>query len=194
LIDLVNGLGAPSLWGFICLTALFVLGALIFVPRTLMCVAAGVVFGLWAIPFSLLGSTIGAALGFVLVRHLLRGPFERATLTRPKWRAVLRAVDDEGWRIVALLRLGAPLPATVQNSLFALTRIRFWPYVIATAIGNLPQTILFVYLGSVAKITLSGQSHLGNIITMLAGVAIMGVVVLRITSKARAKYAADVGV
>jgi uncharacterized membrane protein YdjX (TVP38/TMEM64 family) len=194
LIDLIGGLGAPSVWGFVCLTALFVLGALIFVPRTLMCVAAGIVFGLWAIPFSLIGSTIGAALGFVLVRYFFRAPFERAALARPKWRAVLQAVDEEGWRIVGLLRLGAPLPATVQNSLFALTRIRFWPYVIATAIGNLPQTILFVYLGSAAKMTLSGQSNVGKIVMMLAGAAIMGIVVLRITSKARAKYAANVGI
>lgn len=189
MIDLVADLGAPSLWGFVCLTGFFVLGALIFVPRTLMCVAAGIVFGLWAVPFSLLGSTIGAALGFVLVRYFFRAPFERATLRRPKWRAVLQAVDEDGWRIVALLRLGAPLPATVQNSLFALTRIHFWPYVIATAIGNLPQTILFVYLGAAAKVTLSGQSQLGSAITMLAGAAIIGIVVVRITRKARAKYA-----
>jgi uncharacterized membrane protein YdjX (TVP38/TMEM64 family) len=190
LVDLIRDLSVPSFWGFVDLTALFVLGALIFVPRTLMCVAAGIVFGFWAVPFSILGSTIGAILGFFFVRYFFRAPFERATLSRPRWRALLQAVDEDGWRIVGLLRLGAPVPGTVQNCLFALTRVRFWPYVVATAIGIAPQTILFVYLGSFAKMTLSDPAQLGNIITMLAGAVVMLIVVLRVTSKAKARLAA----
>jgi hypothetical protein len=39
------------------------LGAVIFVRLTLMCVAAGFVYGMVAVPFSLIGSTLGATQG-----------------------------------------------------------------------------------------------------------------------------------
>jgi uncharacterized membrane protein YdjX (TVP38/TMEM64 family) len=189
LIELIRGLDDASLSGFVILATLFALGAIVFVPRTLMCVAAGMAYGLAAVPVSLIGSTIGAVLGFSLARYLFRAPLERAARERPRWRALLRAVDDEGWRIVGLLRLGAPLPATIQNYLFGLTRIGLWPYVAATVLGNLPQTALYVYLGAVGKLTLSGPSQLGNLAAMFAGGAIMLIVILRVTARTKVALA-----
>jgi uncharacterized membrane protein YdjX (TVP38/TMEM64 family) len=189
LIELIRGLNDSSFSGIVVLTALFALGAIIFVPRTLMCVAAGMAYGLAAVPVSLIGSTVGAVLGFGLARYLFRAPLERAALTRPKWRALLRAVDDEGWRIVGLFRLGAPVPATVQNYLFGLTRIGLWPYILATLLGTLPQTVLYIYLGAVGKLTLSGPSRLGNLAAMIAGGVIMLVVILRVTARTKVALA-----
>jgi uncharacterized membrane protein YdjX (TVP38/TMEM64 family) len=189
LIELIGSLDDQSLSGFVILAAIFALGAIVFVPRTLMCVAAGMAYGISAVPVSLIGSTIGAVLGFWLARYLFRAPLERAARERPKWRALLRAVDDEGWRIVGLLRLGAPLPATLQNFLFGLTRIGLLPYVLATLLGNLPQTVLYVYLGAVGKLTLSGPSRLGNLAAMVAGGLIMLIVVWRVTQRTKVALA-----
>jgi uncharacterized membrane protein YdjX (TVP38/TMEM64 family) len=189
LIELIRGLNDSSFSGIVILTALFALGAIIFVPRTLMSVAAGMAYGLAAVPVSLIGSTVGAVLGFGLARYLFRAPLERAALARPKWRALLRAVDDEGWRIVGLFRLGAPVPATIQNYLFGLTRIGLLPYVLATLLGNLPQTVLYVYLGAVGKLTLSGPSRLGNLAAMVAGGLIMLIVIWRVTQRTKVALA-----
>ena len=189
MIELICSLDDQSLSGFVILAAIFALGAIVFVPRTLMCVAAGMAYGLSAVPVSLIGSTIGAVLGFWLARYLFRAPLERAARERPKWRALLRAVDDEGWRIVGLLRLGAPLPATLQNFLFGLTRIGLLPYVLATLLGNLPQTVLYVYLGAVGKLTLSGPSRLGNLAAMVAGGLIMLIVIWRVTQRTKVALA-----
>ena len=185
MIELIGSLDDQSLSGFVILAAIFALGAIVFVPRTLMCVAAGMAYGISAVPVSLIGSTIGAVLGFWLARYLFRAPLERAARERPKWRALLCAVDDEGWRIVGLLRLGAPLPATLQNFLFGLTRIGLLPYVLATLLGNLPQTVLYVYLGAVGKLTLSGPSRLGNLAAMVAGGLIMLIVIWRVTQRTK---------
>ena len=185
MIELIGSLDDHSFSGFVILAAIFALGAIIFVPRTLLCVAAGMAYGISAVPVSLIGSTIGAVLGFWLARYLFRAPLERAASERPKWRALLRAVDDEGWRIVGLLRLGAPLPATLQNFLFGLTRIGLLPYVLATLLGNLPQTVLYVYLGAVGKLTLSGPSRLGNLAAMVAGGLIMLIVIWRVTQRTK---------
>ena len=189
MIELIGSLDDQSLSGSVILAAIFALGAIVFVPRTLMCVAAGMAYGISAVPVSLIGSTIGAVLGFWLARYLFRAPLERAARERPKWRALLRAVDDEGWRIVGLLRLGAPLPATLQNFLFGLTRIGLLPYVLATLLGNLPQTVLYVYLGAVGKLTLSGPSRLGNLAAMVAGGLVLLIVIWRVTQRTKVALA-----
>ena len=189
MIDTVRSLNDSGMWGLLTLTGLFALGAIIFVPRTLMCIAAGLAYGIVAVPFSLIGSTFGAVLGFILARYVFRAPLERAARKRPRWQALMRAVDAEGWRLVGLLRLGAPIPATVQNYLFGITRIGLWPYVLATFVGTLPQTVLYVYLGAVGKLTLSGPSRLGNIAGILVGALITLVVVLRVSARAKAMLA-----
>jgi uncharacterized membrane protein YdjX (TVP38/TMEM64 family) len=189
LVDFVRNLNDTSLSGLIFLTALFAVSANIFVPRSMMCVAAGIVYGLPAVLFSVVGSTLGGVLGFWLARYLFREPLERAARNRPKWQALLRAVDEEGWRIVGLFRLGVPIPGTIQNYLFGLTRIGIWPYILATLLGVVPQSLLFVYLGAVGRMTLSGPSWLGNLVLMLIGGGIMAFVMVRVTAKTRAVLA-----
>ena len=67
-------------------------------------------------------------------------------------RAIARAVDDEGWRIIALMRLGAPLPSAVQNYLFGLTNINIVTYAVATLIFSSPQVILCAFLERTAAL------------------------------------------
>ena len=40
---------------------------------------------------------------------------------------------------------------SLSNYLYGLTAVRFWPYVLASWIGMLPGTVLYVYLGAVGK-------------------------------------------
>jgi uncharacterized membrane protein YdjX (TVP38/TMEM64 family) len=60
-------------------------------------------------------------------------------------------VDEEGWRVVALLRFASPLPNAVQNYVFGLTRIGFLPFAITTFLFTIPQVMLYVYLGSTGR-------------------------------------------
>ena len=66
-------------------------------------------------------------------------------------RVIADAVDEEGWRIVALLRFASPTPSSVQNYVFGVTRIGFWPYTLASIVFVIPQTVFYVYLGSVGR-------------------------------------------
>ena len=72
-------------------------------------------------------------------------------------RAIADAVDEEGWRIVALLRFASPTPSSVQNYVFGVTRIGFWPYTLASLVFVIPQTVFYVYLGSVGRSLLLGD-------------------------------------
>src|SRR5262249_3259422 len=52
------------------------------------------------------------------------------------------------FKIVLLLRLSPVFPFNVLNYALGLTRIKFWPYVLASWLGMLPGTVMYVYLGS----------------------------------------------
>jgi uncharacterized membrane protein YdjX (TVP38/TMEM64 family) len=57
-------------------------------------------------------------------------------------------VSQEGWKVVAFIRLIPIFPYFLVNFAFGLTRITFWSFTIATFIFMLPLTIAFVYFSS----------------------------------------------
>lgn len=137
----------------------YVLGTVLFFPGSLLTLAAGVAFGLWGIPVALGSATTGAALAFLVARYFARGAIEQRAQQYEKFAAIDAAVGENGWKIVALLRLSPLVPFNLANYFFGLTRVGFWPYVAASFVGMAPGTSLYVYLGHVGKVTLGGGSQ-----------------------------------
>lgn len=129
---------------------LFVLAAVCLVSGTLMMGVAGFVFG-WAAGFGMatVGSVLGACAVFGLGRTLLRGWVERKMAGNPLMLAVDRVVSQKPFRMVFLMRL-TPVPTVLLNYACGVTRVRFWPYVLGTLLGNMPRTLMYTYLGSTA--------------------------------------------
>ncbi|KRQ10135.1 TVP38/TMEM64 family protein [Bradyrhizobium manausense] len=136
----------------ICLLSL--LTAFVVFPRTVLIIAAGVTFGVAAAPIILLSGTIGGILAFCSSRYIASNWFRRKLETRPRLKTVMQAVDQEGWRIIALSRLGAPVPSALQNYLFGLTKIDIVSYSIATFVFSAPQVFLFSFLGATGRASL----------------------------------------
>jgi len=86
------------------------------------------------------------------------------------------AVDAEGWHIVALLRFASPTPSSVQNYVFGVTRIGFWPYILASIVFTIPQTFFYVYLGSIGRSLLLDDisSPLGAMIALAGALCLAG--------------------
>jgi hypothetical protein len=97
-IQLVQGWRELGAVGLGALAVAFVVGAMVFAPRPPRCVVSGLVFGFIAIPIVLLGSTLGSVLAFLLSRYLFRSRFLKIIERRPVWRALVEAIDAEGWR------------------------------------------------------------------------------------------------
>jgi uncharacterized membrane protein YdjX (TVP38/TMEM64 family) len=133
--------------GIVPLTAGLLVGSLLFVPRNLLCLVAGFVFGWKSLPILFLATAISAAIETFLSRRLFRAGFLRIVAGKPLWKAVLEAVDQEGWRVVALMRVAGPLPSTVLHLLLGLTNIRVAAIALISFFGHAPQAVLFVYLG-----------------------------------------------
>jgi uncharacterized membrane protein YdjX (TVP38/TMEM64 family) len=137
-------------WG----PAAFVLGyaaaVVAFVPASLMTLAAGAIFGIGAgTAYVFVAASVGAALAFLVARHLARAAVERRIAGDARFAAIDRAVGEQGLKIVLLLRLSPVFPFNLLNYALGLTRVRFSHYLVA-CLGMLPGTLLYVYSGKVA--------------------------------------------
>ena len=148
-LEVIEQLGP---WGPVLFVAAYVLATVLFVPGSALTLAAGTLFGVgWGCVYVSAGSTLGAMAAFLVGRHLARDWVTHRISGNARFLAIDRAVADQGWKIVLLTRLSPVFPFTLLNYSFGLTRVRFRDYAIASWIGMMPGTVLYVYLGSLAR-------------------------------------------
>jgi uncharacterized membrane protein YdjX (TVP38/TMEM64 family) len=152
-----------------------VVASLLFVPRTLLAIAAGLLFGIgWGIVWAATGSVLGAVAGFCVVRYVNAGfvDLERNARIRP----VLDRVQRGGWRAVALLRLIPVVPHSLANYGLGLTRMRLGSYAFGSLVGQLPMTIACVDLGAAGERLALGDA--GWVAPTMIGAAALGLSLL----------------
>ncbi len=182
----ILGLGV---WGVAIFAGVFIAATLVLAPDWPLAVAAGMVYGLWAVPLVLGAAIAAASLAFLAARYLARHRVRAMLATSRRFAAVDNAVTEEGWKIVVLLRLSPLVPFNVQNYLFGITDIPFPHYFAATCAGIIPGTALFVCLGAL------GNNSGGPLEWVFFGVGLVATVtvVVLVTRKAKEKLAeADV--
>jgi uncharacterized membrane protein YdjX (TVP38/TMEM64 family) len=140
-----------SVWGPVVFAAVYAVVCLV-LPGSLITLAAGSLFGVvvGTIVVSLASVTC-ASIAFWLGRTLARSLVEKRLAGNPRFRALDQAVATGGFKIVLLTRLSPLFPFTLLNYAFGLTKVRFRDYVLASWIGMLPGTVMYVYLGSTVK-------------------------------------------
>jgi uncharacterized membrane protein YdjX (TVP38/TMEM64 family) len=186
LLHIVERLRDAGFVGLVALTLLFAVGAMTFVPRPIMSAISGWVFGFSSVVPILVGSTVGSTLAFLLARYLFRRRFERLVAAKPRLKAPLQAVDQEGWRLVALLRLHSPLPGSLVSYLCGLTHMSVLSYSTATLSGIAPQVVLYVYLGVVGDALLRyGPNPRAQLAFLLLGLLLMGVAMALVVRRTR---------
>jgi uncharacterized membrane protein YdjX (TVP38/TMEM64 family) len=146
-LDELIGRGRSLDQGWVFLfAALYLPFCVLALPGTWVTLFCCVVFGFWpTFPAIVLASNLGAELTFVLGRTLLRAEVHARLARHAKLGAVERAVGEESFRLVFLLRLTPLVPFNALNYLLSVTPIRFGPYALATFLGMLPGTLLNCY-------------------------------------------------
>jgi uncharacterized membrane protein YdjX (TVP38/TMEM64 family) len=191
---LVETFGELGVAGVALFSATVLIGALVFIPRPLLCFLGGFVYGLAALPVVLAASTTGMIVAFSVSRYLLRPYVERKIETRQKLRAIAGAADAEGWRLVALLRVASPIPGTLMNYALGVTQIRLWHYAGASLLGSALPIAVFIYLGAASQIILDYQSTSKmRFVLMGVGVLVAVFVVWRVGTRARRALAVSLG-
>lgn len=136
-------------WAPTTFLILYVLCTLLLLPRTVLTVGAGFLFGpLWGLLWALLAINLGANTAFWLGRHLARGIVERRIRRDGRIRALDQAVARDGWRIVALTRMTPIFPYSFLNYAFGLTEVRWKDYAMGSFAGMFPGTLMLVILGT----------------------------------------------
>ncbi|WP_234040094.1 TVP38/TMEM64 family protein [Corynebacterium pygosceleis] len=140
------------------------------VPRTILTLTSGILFGpAMGILIALSATTMSAALSLVIMRNLL-GDWIRPRLTHPSVTQINARLRERGWLAVASLRMIAVVPFSVLNYTAALTPVTVPAFTLATLIGSAPGTIVTVILGD----ALTGQANpavvIGTVVLTLVGV------------------------
>ena len=117
-------------------------------PAWALTLVAGLAYGLWGLPLVVGAATLAACVAFLLGRHVARERVTKLVDDDRRLKALNRAVGQEGWKVVGLMRLSPVFPFGLQNYLFGVTDVAFVPYALATMLGILPGTALYVYIGS----------------------------------------------
>ena len=124
-------------------------------PRTIMTVSAGILFGTVAgIGIAITATTVSAVISLLLVRFMFRD-FVAPRLTHPAVETINKRLEQRGWAAVASLRMVAFIPFSIMNYAAALTRVPVVPFALATLVGSLPGTVITVLFGD----TLTGEAN-----------------------------------
>ncbi|MGA5197959.1 TVP38/TMEM64 family protein [Streptomyces exfoliatus] len=140
-----SGAGAVLLFGLaygVCTAA--------FVPRPVLNLAAGALFGSAAgLTAAVAGTVLGAGIAFTLGRFL--GQDALRPLLRGRW---LTAADGQlsrhGFRSMLAIRLFPGVPFAAANYCAAVSRMGYAPFLLATALGSVPNTAAYVVAGAQA--------------------------------------------
>ncbi|HQU42297.1 MAG TPA: TVP38/TMEM64 family protein [Pirellulales bacterium] len=164
---ILRAVRAMGVWGPLALITVYVVATVLFVPGAVLTVGAGFLFGVpLGVPVVSLASVAGAAAAFWIGRTVARGWIESKVSASRRFRALDQAIGRHGFKIVILLRLSPVFPYALTNYVFAVTRIRFRDFLLASWVGMLPGTVLYVWLGSTLEslAELAGGRYQGNMV------------------------------
>ena len=130
-----------------------------FFPVAVLALGGGLAFGLlWGSVYTFIGALVNCALMFLLSRYMGRERISAYVQKRlpPKWQARLAdAGGPQGFLLLILLRLIPAVPYNLINYAFGLTDISFGAYMLASGLGIIPGTFVFINIGDKAQQTAS---------------------------------------
>ncbi len=190
LVGLINWIDANRAIAWPVYFASYIVATVLMLPGSILTLAAGFIFGLpTGVALVSLSSVTGAVCAFLVGRYLARDWVRDRITALPRFAALDRAAGEDGLVVVALVRLSPLFPFNLTNYGLGLTSVRFRDYLLASWIGMLPGTVLYVYIGSltvdVTQLVNGDTSSIGAG-PWLLGVGFVATVVLTIVITRRA--------
>ncbi|KAH0976594.1 hypothetical protein GBA52_026313 [Prunus armeniaca] len=132
------------------------------IPAVPLTMSAGLLFGtvVGSILVSISG-TVAASVAFLIARYFARERILKMVEGNKKFLAIDKAIGENGFRVVTLLRLSPLLPFSLGNYLYGLTSVKFVPYVLGSWLGMLPGTWAYVSAGAFGRAIIQEESDLG---------------------------------
>ena len=154
--DWVGQMGVAGIFIFI---GVYAVATVLLAPGAILTIGAGFAFGWWKGFLAVsAGATLGASLAFLVSRFIARDKVEAIAKGNEKFRNIDNAIGKQGAKLVFLLRLSPVIPFNLSNYFYGLTGVKFWPYVLASWIGMMPGTFLYVYIGTAGETAVSAAA------------------------------------
>jgi uncharacterized membrane protein YdjX (TVP38/TMEM64 family) len=151
LVDLLEWIQTQGAWSALTFILIMALVVIALLPGVFLTTGAGFVFGIAAgTVYVVVGTTLGAAVAFLIARHLAGSRTRRFVLSHPRLHAISRQAEQHAFAVVLLTRLIPFFPGKLSNYAFGLAEFPFGSYVLASAVGFIPFSLHNVYLGSLA--------------------------------------------
>lgn len=130
--------------GVLIVIVLYALGVLIAAPSSVLTLTVTLIYGLWAIPITWLGAFIGLAAAFWLARRGLSVHVQWFCDRYRVTRGMERALQNNGFWLVLLMRQSPVIPFAAQNYLFGMMGTPLRGYLAGSALGLIPGTVFKV--------------------------------------------------
>lgn len=167
----------------------YIVAAVLLIPGSILTLAAGFIFGLpLGVALVSIGSVLGASAAFLVGRFMARDWVSHRIAGLPRFKALDSASRHDGFTIVLLARLSPLFPFNLLNYGLGITAVHFKHFLVASWMGMLPGTVLYVYIGSLAsdatELTAQGLSGGWGRALLIAGFVATVVLTVFITRKA----------
>lgn len=164
-LEWTQGLG---IWGPVFVVVFYVVACVLFLPGSVLTLGAGFIFKVVVGTITVsVASTLGACAAFWVGRIVARNWISQKIASNEKFAAIDDVVGQQGFKIVLLTRLSPVIPFNLLNYAFGLTKVSFPKYALASWIGMLPGTLMYVYFG--AGLRSLADAATGNVETGSAG-------------------------
>lgn len=143
-INYVRGYGKYALFCFIGVFALKPL--VLIIPSAMLSISSGIVFGpVKGFMVNMIGFFLSGTLAFYLSRFLGKDFIDKIL----KGRALKfnNNMEKDGFKILFLLRLPPVLPYDPLSYTCGLTKIKYKPFIVASLLGVIPETMCYSYMG-----------------------------------------------
>jgi uncharacterized membrane protein YdjX (TVP38/TMEM64 family) len=167
--------------GVFAFMGVYFVATVLFLPGSILTLGSGFVFAnAFGLGFGVVLATVavffgafaGAVAAFLIGRYLLREWVQTLTKKYPLFEAIDLALEDKGFRIMALLRLSPIIPFNALNYIAGVTAVSLLHYTLSF-LAILPGTILYVFLGATAgSLTESATSGSGANTTQIVTIAV----------------------
>lgn len=134
--------------GVLTLLVLAMLHSVIFYPAEILDAAAGFVWGFWlGLLLVMIGWLLNAVLAWLIGKHAAR-PLLYRLVGHDRFIALEAAIERGGVTLLLLVRLIPIVPFSLFTMVAGAARVPLPRLLWTTAVGYLPLTALFVYLGT----------------------------------------------
>lgn len=166
-------------WGPILVTLVASLWAVLCLPGPVILGFIGTVYSNspWLGLFiAVLADSVAEVVGFLVARHFGREPVSRWLEKKPWFQWLEEQAHTRGAYGVFVIRMMPFFPNSLANYALGLSALRFWPYIIASILGSIPNLAVYIF-GTAGAIHLV-RTGIGEETLYVSGIVICVTVVV----------------